>query len=53
MSFCCLQELEMIEKEEREMPRRCSEKFTHKGIVEIYREVEIEVASEEIIVSRW
>ncbi|KAM3830252.1 SPOC domain-containing protein 1 isoform 4-T4 [Vipera latastei] len=44
-------ELEMIEKEEREMPRRCSEKFTHKGIVEIYREVEIEVASEEIIES--
>ncbi|KAK9394830.1 SPOC domain-containing protein 1 [Crotalus adamanteus] len=44
-------ELEMIEKEEREMPRRCSEKFTHKGIVEIYREVDIDVASEEIIES--
>ncbi|ETE70624.1 PHD finger protein 3, partial [Ophiophagus hannah] len=42
-------ELEIIEKEEREVPRHCSEKFTHKGIVEIYREADIDVASEEII----
>ncbi|XP_070620551.1 SPOC domain-containing protein 1 isoform X1 [Erythrolamprus reginae] len=42
-------ELEMIEKHEREMPKRCSEKFTHKGIVEIYREADIDVASEEVI----
>ncbi|XP_026558606.1 SPOC domain-containing protein 1 [Pseudonaja textilis] len=44
-------ELEIIEKEEREVPRRCSEKFTHKGIIEIYREADIDVASEEIIES--
>ncbi|XP_070805889.1 SPOC domain-containing protein 1 isoform X2 [Pituophis catenifer annectens] len=45
------QELEMIEKVEREVPRHCSEKFTHKGIVEIYRQADIDVASEEIIES--
>ncbi|KAG8143019.1 hypothetical protein E2320_000298 [Naja naja] len=44
-------ELEIIEKEARDVPRRCCEKFTHKGIVEIYREADIDVASEEIIVS--
>ncbi|XP_058051389.1 SPOC domain-containing protein 1 isoform X3 [Ahaetulla prasina] len=44
-------ELEMIEKEEREMPRHCTEKFTHKGIVEIDKQADIDVASEEIIES--
>ncbi|KAM6427686.1 SPOC domain-containing protein 1 isoform 1-T1 [Liasis olivaceus] len=43
--------LEMIEKEEREVPRRCFEKFTHKGIVEIYREADMDLVSEELIES--
>ncbi|XP_063168347.1 PHD finger protein 3-like [Candoia aspera] len=38
--------LELIEKEEREVPRHCSEKFTHKGIVEIHREANMDLVPE-------
>uniref|UniRef100_A0ABM5ERV5 SPOC domain-containing protein 1 n=1 Tax=Pogona vitticeps TaxID=103695 RepID=A0ABM5ERV5_9SAUR len=41
--------LEIIEKEEREAPSRCSAKFTHKGIVEIHREAEEDLPSQEIL----
>ncbi|XP_061453319.1 SPOC domain-containing protein 1 [Rhineura floridana] len=39
--------LEIIEKEEREAPRCCSAKFTHKGIVEIQREAEEDLMFQE------
>nr|XP_008116114.1 PREDICTED: SPOC domain-containing protein 1 isoform X3 [Anolis carolinensis] len=40
--------LEIIQKEEREAPKCCSSKFTHKGIVEIDRDVEEDLTAKEM-----
>ncbi|XP_048357573.1 uncharacterized protein LOC125435416 [Sphaerodactylus townsendi] len=45
--------LEVIEKEEREAPRCCLTKFTHKGIIEIHRETDEDLMFQEIVVSRF
>ncbi|XP_053124078.1 SPOC domain-containing protein 1 isoform X2 [Hemicordylus capensis] len=40
--------LSMIEKEEREAPKYCPTKFTHKGIVEIHKEADEDLIFQEI-----
>ncbi|XP_043361879.1 SPOC domain-containing protein 1 isoform X2 [Dermochelys coriacea] len=40
--------LEMIEKQEREPPRRCPTKLTHKGEIEIHREVDEDFTLEDL-----
>uniref|UniRef100_A0A8C0QMU6 TFIIS central domain-containing protein n=1 Tax=Chelonoidis abingdonii TaxID=106734 RepID=A0A8C0QMU6_CHEAB len=44
--------LEVIEKQQRETPRCCPTKLTHKGEIEIHREVDEDFTLEDLYVSR-
>uniref|UniRef100_A0A8C3I249 TFIIS central domain-containing protein n=1 Tax=Chrysemys picta bellii TaxID=8478 RepID=A0A8C3I249_CHRPI len=44
--------LEVIEKQQREPPRSCPTKLTHKGEIEIHREVDEDFTLEDLYVSR-